>query len=79
MVRFSRTHVLLVVVAVVIAAIGVFHDPDTPNTDEMIVEPVPHQRMPGYQTVLNNPKYEPLTQSELVKLNATADGLSPTF
>jgi len=77
--RFSRTHVLLVVAAVVVVALGLFHDPDTANADEISVEAVPHQRMPGYQTVLNNPKYEPLTQAELVTLNAASDGVSPTF
>jgi hypothetical protein len=77
--RFSRTQLLLMVLTAVIAAIGIFHDPDTVNADEIAVEPVPHERMPGYQTDLNIPKYESLSQAELVKLNATADEVSPTF
>lgn len=77
--RFSYTGVSFAIAAVAIVAVGMLPDPDVANADELGEQPVAHDRMPGYQVIPTIPKYKPLTQDELAKLNAPVEGSSPTF
>ena len=77
--HFSYTRGLFAIAAVAILAVGMLRDPDIANADELGDQVVAHDHMPGYKVMLNIPKYEPLTQEELAKLNAPVEGSTPTF
>jgi hypothetical protein len=76
--KISTYRATFAISAIAIASVAMLRDPDTANADEIDATPTP-DRMPGYYSVANLPKYEPLSASELARLNAQAPEPVATF
>jgi hypothetical protein len=71
--------VSLIFAAISILLIGMFRDADIANADYLNAEPVPHERIAGYQSVPDATKSESLTKADIIKLNAVPQEPTPTF
>jgi hypothetical protein len=77
--RLLFSKVSFTLLAIAIFLIGMFHDPDAANGDDLPAGPVVHERMPGYQMTPNAGKSHPLSEADLAALNTPTDGAVPTF